>query len=355
MRKNTLIILAAVTLLVAILAVIVTDFRALQQQKEKPLLFPALSSQLDKVASIEIKSDIDSISLSRHQNSWTIDEFAGYPALLEKVKATVIGVSELRIIAPKTADKARYDRLGVEGLGVAGSPSLYLTLKDSDDAVLADLIVGLPRSSRAAENSPGLYVRRPDDAQSYLVEGLLAISADKRDWFERLLFDIPMADIHSVSVSHSDGDTYTIAKSDPDQADFVLAPVPQGKKARSAVILNKLGSLLQGFHAEAVHKADAIPNTDNPIAVVVKTFAGLVAHIRFFNMSSAPMHLLSLPPMKRKTAAQRLHRRRKTAAQRLHRRLCSSAPMSSMINCQPGYLPYLNTNIIWQREDHLAY
>jgi len=284
MKNYKLILLTALTIVVMIVAGIFVNSRAPQATKEKNLLFPGLSSQLDDVAHIQIQGYDESISLSRQGNIWVIDDFDGYPALLDKVKSTVIGVSELRIVAPKTASARLYHRLGVEGPDIEDSPSLRLILKDNSDKILADLIVGSQRKSRAAENKPGLYIRLTGSKQSYLVEGLLDITSRKTDWFERTLFDIPSANISKIEITHSDGDTYTVFKTDKGQDDFELKPIPAGKKQTSVIILNKFGSLLQDFHSSGVRSATSISEPNENIDAVVTTFEGLIARIHAFEL-----------------------------------------------------------------------
>ena len=282
MKKSRLVILSIITLCVIIAAGNFVKSRAPQSQKEKELFFPGLSEKLDEVAAIEVNGYQGSVSLSRQGNDWVIDDFDGYPALPEKVKSAVIGVSELRIVAPKTADSQLYPRLGVEDPSIENSTSLLVTLEDSDDNVLASLIAGSARRSLAAEDKPGLYIRKPDSKQSYLVEGRLDVSAFKTDWFERTLFDIQSAKVSRVEIRHSDGDVYSVYKSDKGQDDFELEPVPEGKQAGSAVLLNKFGSLLQGFQANGAHGRENVDEPDESVDAAVSTFEGLTAGIHAF-------------------------------------------------------------------------
>lgn len=282
MRNNRLIILAVITLIVVGVAGVFVKLRTPQAPPEKALLFPELASKLREVSAIDIAGQTESISLSRKGDDWVIDDFDGYPALPETVKSTVIGVSELRIVAPKTADPQLYPRLGVEDPSSPDATSLLLTLKDGDDNILAGLIVGHPRKSRAAEDKPGLYIRKPDAKQSYLVEGLLNLSAEKSRWFERTLFDIQSANISRVKIDHADGDAYSVFKSEKGRDDFELEPVPAGKQATSTIILNKFGSLLREFHSNSVHAQENISRPDSWVDARISTFEGLVVDIRAF-------------------------------------------------------------------------
>ena len=111
--------------------------------------------------------------------NWGIDEFDGYPALPDKIKSTVLGAADLKINAPKTALPRLYHRLGVEGPEFEDTTSLLLTLADSNKNKIIEVIVGKPRLSSSAKNTSGLYVREPEKEKSYLVNGVLNISAIK--------------------------------------------------------------------------------------------------------------------------------------------------------------------------------
>ena len=124
----------------------------------------------------------------------------------------MLGAADLKINASKTALPRLYHRLGVEGPEVEDTASLLLTLSDSNQNKIIEVIVGKPRLSSSAKNISGLYVRDPEKEKSYLVDGVLDISAIKTDWIKRSLFDIPAEAVKSVSVSHADGDSYTLYK-----------------------------------------------------------------------------------------------------------------------------------------------
>ncbi len=250
---------------------------------KKPLLFPALSEQLEQVAKIRISgSQQRQITLSRGKQLWGIDNFDGYPALPEKIKNVLIGISELRMLEQKTANERLYHRLGVSDIDAEGARSMRLQLMDAAGKELADLIIGLPRKSRADESKSGLYVRLPDDAQSWLVEGRLELSLEGTYWFERLLFDLHTLNIRSMDIRFPDGENYHVFKDALGQPDFSLEPVPTGMRPAPAIILNRFDSLLRDFHASAVCLPTNCPPDNEPVAVHVQTFEGLTLHMQAY-------------------------------------------------------------------------
>ncbi len=288
MFKNKLILLSIITVIVTIAATVFVKLRAPQTEKEKLALFPELAGQIESVNHITIKGYAEEISLSRQNENWGIDEFDGYPALPDKVKSTVLGAADLKINSPKTALPRLYHRLGVEGPEIEDTSSLLLTLEDLNKNLIIELIVGKPRRSSAAQSTPGLYVRKPDDSQSYLVDGVLDISAIKTDWIERSLFDIPAEAVKSVRINHADGDTFTLYKLERGQEQFQIEHLPPDKKIASELIINRFGTILQDMQISGALSIESIQAPDNAINSRILTFEGIIAKITAFEFEEFP-------------------------------------------------------------------
>jgi hypothetical protein len=296
MINNKLIALSLITITVIVAATIFANLRAPQSDKQKASFFPELTKQIESVNYISIKGYNDSINLTRKNDIWGIDEFDGYPALPEKIKSAVLGAADLKINASKTALPRLYHRLGVEGPEVEDTASLLLTLSDSNQNKIIEVIVGKPRLSSSAKNTSGLYVREPEKEKSYLVDGVLDISAIKTDWIKRSLFDIPAEAVKSVSVSHADGDSYTLYKNEKGQEYFELEDMPNNQELASELIINRFGTILQDLQISGARLLDDEPgrkgNEANVFAInsltrldstiKVMTFEGIVVRITSF-------------------------------------------------------------------------
>lgn len=282
MFKNKLILLGLVTIVVIIAATIFVNLNAPQTAKEKISFFPKLAKQIENVNHISIKGYAESINLTLKDGVWGIDEFDGYPALPDKVKSAVLGAAELKINAPKTTKPRLYHRLGVEGPDVQDTTSLLLTLKDSDNKKIIDVIVGKPRRSSASQSSPGLYIRKPDDEQSWLVDGVLDITAVKTEWIERSLFDIPSEAIRSVRIDHADGDTYKLFKTEKGQENFEFENLPPGKKLGPEILINRFATILQDMQISGAKSRDKFAIKSDSTRVRIETFDYVLADMTAF-------------------------------------------------------------------------
>ena len=275
MKNKKLLFLSAVTLAVIIAASVVVNLRAPKTVIEKGLLFPVLAGQINAINKIQIKGHEETVTLLKKAGQWIVEESDGYPALFDKVRRTVISISELKVAATRTSSPALYPRLGVEGPEVAGSASVLVTLENNEGKEVAALIVGKQRHSKSADKNPGLYVRRPGDKPSLLVEGTLDITARMSDWFENTILDIPSSTIREIATRHADGNSVRITRDDRAQEDFRLEDIPQGQKVVTRIILNRMGTLLENMNVSRARAAGNFTFPEDRQVTTVRDFNGM--------------------------------------------------------------------------------
>ncbi|MBM2829787.1 MAG: hypothetical protein HW411_577 [Gammaproteobacteria bacterium] len=278
MKQKKLLILSIITVAVILAAGITSKLRAPQITKSKDILFPELVSQINDVTTIDIKGNQRSVLLRQKDSIWVIENSDNYPALFNKVKETVINLSELRIVDDKTDNPELYSRLGVEGPEVTGTTSLLVTLKNKSNQEIAAIIVGSQRQSSGSK--PGLYVRKSNDTRTLLVEGTLDVTDHKENWFHRYLFDISSTRVREVQIAHPDNSKLTIYKKDKGQADFEQKDIPDVKKTASKIILNRIGTGLEEMRADDVRALEQFEFPDDTIVTTVTTFDGLKTTVK---------------------------------------------------------------------------
>ena len=62
-----------------------------------------------------------------------------------------------------------YERLGLQGKDQEGSPSKMVTMKTADNSEDIKLIVGNQKPAKGNPRLSDIYVRKPDDPQTWLV------------------------------------------------------------------------------------------------------------------------------------------------------------------------------------------
>lgn len=238
-------ILAAVTVLFVVAAVI----SVLSQRSnttipsDRERVFPGLVAKVNEVAHISITSNKAKFTVTRIKNGWGLVEKGNYPVKFEKVKGTIIGLAELKLLESKTSDKSRYERLEVEDPGSVKAKSRRVVLKSADDKVLASAIIGKRNPSLFGSGGGGTYLRKNDEARSWLAEGEVDIGAEPNDWLDRMIVDVSESDVKRVSIRQPEGARISIHRADKDQKDFTVDDVPAGRKVDSSEANGLAGGL----------------------------------------------------------------------------------------------------------------
>ena len=110
--NNRHIIVAVLTVIVVAAAIYVSQQRAPQTSREKTALFPELAERVNDVSELVVRDGQSALTVRRVSDNWSIAEADNYPALVDKVKQTVLAASDLRVIAEKTDNPDLYKRLG---------------------------------------------------------------------------------------------------------------------------------------------------------------------------------------------------------------------------------------------------
>lgn len=275
--SNRYIVVVILTIIVAAAAVLVSQQRAPQTSKDKTALFPELSGRINDISELAVRDGQTALTIRRMSGNWSIVEADNYPALVDKVKQTVLAVSDLMVIAGKTDNPDLYKRLGVEDPHSKGATSHLLALVNNGDE-LAKLVVGKTRRSKSAAGAPGLYVRIPDQQQALLVEGRLSVSADIIDWIKRDIIDIEGDRVNAVRLRPADG-TEVFLDRENTADDLALHDIPEGKEPASEYLLGRMATMLENVYVEGVRKENGIDFSRPDSIIHVTTFDGLTADI----------------------------------------------------------------------------
>jgi outer membrane lipoprotein-sorting protein len=274
MKNKKLFILFLITIAVIITAGITAKMRAPRSSLEKDLLYPDLSSQFNKINKINITAYKNTVDLAILDGNWVVTSLDNYPANFNKVRTTVINLSEFRIVDEKTDNPDLYTRLGVEDPETENSTSLLITLFNNTDQAMASVIIGQQRQSSGSK--PGMYIRNPEKKQALLVEGILDISANDIDWINRELFHIPSEQVKNVKIQYPDSKIFEINKSTQAQPDFEIIGNEVDIPSASKIIINRNASGLEETRADGVQAVDNFSFPENAITTTVTTFDGMV-------------------------------------------------------------------------------
>jgi len=280
MKSKTIGLLAGITIIGIVLAVFVNREPSSNLPQSGQQVFPDLMSLVNDVNEVVIEANEQTMTLVRRDHTWGVKEKSGYRADVEKVKKTIVGLADLRILEPKTKNPELYDRLGLQDQGQEGSTSKMVTLKTADNPEVAKLVVGNQRPAKGNPRMSDIYVRKPDDPQTWLVIGNLPLETVPGEWLDTEVTALTTKRVQQVTVTHPKGETLHLSKAKPDDLDFSLDSLPAGFKVSSQFNVNNVvGTLVQLSLEDVQPLAEVDFSADPGVSAVLETFDGLRLHV----------------------------------------------------------------------------
>lgn len=274
--RKTILVLAAVTVVVALAAIFSKqDSSAIPGQGEP--LFPELMAQINDARQVWGISSDGSFTIKRRDNGWVVEEKSNYAADADKVHRLLLGTAQLTRIEPKTRKPELYAQLGVEDVDADGSQSLKFTLKNAGGDALADFILGTRRPATGNPNLSEYFVRVPGNPQTWLVEGKLPDDKNPINWIDREILELDSKRVRAVRVTHANGDKIIVRRPDPSADDFELVGLPKGAQIKDIYAVNGIGNGLTNLSLDDVKPASAVRQDKKKAAMSVEitTFDGL--------------------------------------------------------------------------------
>lgn len=271
MRKTkTLVILSLVTVAV-VLAAVFSRQQSDEVSREGQLLFPKFIESINDVSEIEGVSGTERFTLSREGSRWVVRERSDYPALLDDVHQLLVGAAQLKRLEQKTSNPELHAKLGLES---ETATSLRLTIKQTDGATLADVLVGNTRSGRSDPSRSEYYVRLPDDDEAWLVQGKLPPHRTATDWLDKELLTLGNERVREARIVHPDGEEVVVHRDSSSTNDYELMGLPDSAQIESAYAVNRIANALTNVSLDDVKLASDLSFGEGLSAELI-TFDGL--------------------------------------------------------------------------------
>jgi Domain of unknown function (DUF4340) len=272
--QRKLAILTGATVVFVLLAVVAVfqQSGSLARKFEPRPFFPGLSNQLDKVGEVSIASKSGSFHLKLVDGKWVVTERDSFPADAAQMRALGVGLAELQMLEPKTA---RADWLTYIGLGAPpDGDGVDVRLTDTAGQPLAEILLGQTEGMPDELGRTTLYVRRPNENQSYLARGYLNARPNIADWLDKGVVIIAADRMKGATVSPPVGPSYSLVRDSKDQQDFRLLDIPRGRELSFPGSPDGVAGAVVGFTYDDVAKADQFNFARAP-QWVGSTFDGL--------------------------------------------------------------------------------
>lgn len=254
MNQKTLITLGAVAAVIAILAAVVT----MTSNDRTPattagdFIAPGLLDNLNDAEKVIVRTRTDTVTLNRDGDIWRVEERHGYPARLDNVRTLLMEIANLRQLEPRTSNPDLYHRIEVEDIDAPDSRSRLVEIQGPGGDMLASVIVGSTRFGQAPGARQTTFVRNANESQSWLADGPVNVDTSTNHWVDTQFLSVRSNDVQRVEVAHEDGEVVIINKPDPNQRNFDLGTLPEGRQLTSPTRPNELGGLMASLRFEDV-------------------------------------------------------------------------------------------------------
>lgn len=276
-RRRNLAVLGAAALVSLALALLVVW----QQSGETAAtggteFIPGFARQVRNAAHIRIDSKAGAFDIVFiPEKGWVVRQRANYPASFELVQRTLVGLAALQTVEPKTARPEWFHFVGLDA--PPKGDGVLIAVSDDKGKALASLIAGKSEDIGDTSGAVGLFVRRPNENQSWLARSVFEPRGALTDWLDKSLLDVDRARVQEVDVQPADnGPTFTVSRADPGKPDFTLTPIPAGKTLPDPTAPDGVASVLTSFGFDDVRPATDLDFAGAAVAhVTVRTFDGL--------------------------------------------------------------------------------
>lgn len=256
MSARALKILAAFTLIGVIAAgwAVQLEWSSWGGQEHGNKVFPNLAAKIETVDRVVIRSRHGRMTVKRTPTGWVLSESDDYPVRSKVVQKTLFDLSELRKLEPKTQKKERYARLALQDPSAKNAESKRVQVFDKDRKTLADIVVGKENLLLQVVREGGLYIRQPNEPQTWLAGGDLAVSGEAKDWLSGPIVDIPKGRIAKATVFHPLGDTMVVVRDTKAKRGFSLKGLTSNEKLISEFYPSDIGRALADLEMVDVRK-----------------------------------------------------------------------------------------------------
>ena len=271
-RRNLTILGAAAAVSVLLAGAALYEEAQTSKTTFKPGEFlPGFAQQVKDSARIHVASQAGSFDVAYSPaKGWVLPAKGNYPADFNQVRRTLLGLAALETIEPKTA---RPDWLGALGLDMPPKGNgLEIVVSDAGGHQLAAVITGASAQLETGEGGTGLFVRHPNDNQSYLARAVYVPHGNLSDWVDTNVMSVDSARVNSVTITPFAGAPYTVSRAHSSDTDFKLdGPPPPKDLAANTSQINLIPQIVSGFGFTDVKPASEL-DFSKPAHLAAHTF-----------------------------------------------------------------------------------
>ena len=196
----------------------VTDFETIGQPFYPDFVKTDVARSLVVNSLDELAVKRQKFEIKQEDGLWQIPSHEGYPAeaaqRLAQTSASLMGITRDSLVGRSVADHVKFGVIDPRGEDIVDMDAVgqSITLRDANDDVLVDLIVGKEATDEGDRSSPGqlmqqdeqtyYYVRRQDETNVYRIPLQIDVSTKFADWIEPDLLQIEADKVVAVKLNN---------------------------------------------------------------------------------------------------------------------------------------------------------
>ena len=256
-------------------------------------LAPDLLEKINDIAVMSVEHAGETTTFVKGSDgNWFLMEASGYIADRERIRNALIGLANLEKIEPKTALPEYYPDIQVEDAG-PNAQSYLVTLLNANGETLLHLLVG-KSTSGIRWNGQGYYVRKPDEARSWLVRGAVDVTGDALTWMDTELSAFKESDIASVTIVDSSKKREATYKRADRFSKMQPVSASDNYFLKSAAFVDGMTKALSTMNFTAVERRPSDWDKIDPyLSVMVETYDGLTQYFFVYLINDVPFAAFS--------------------------------------------------------------
>jgi len=213
-RSLTLFLIAGALVATAAVTVAIDARTSSPSSVQGPVL-PEIADSIGGARRITVTSADATYQIRRTEQGWALTDRDDYPVSSARLAQLTEGLESLRYVRRMTNDASKHERLGVTDPRQGGR-GILLQVEDGNGALLVNLILGV--------ETAGTYVRRPDDDQTWSVQGDLPPLRDAAAWLDLRPINLTPERLARVEIVPAEGRPYILGRDGADQPWRIVSP-----------------------------------------------------------------------------------------------------------------------------------
>ncbi|MCE9615701.1 MAG: DUF4340 domain-containing protein [Lentisphaerae bacterium] len=274
-----------------VLAIVLVGAAVMTTRREQRGAAPAAEGRLvlpdlpvNDVTKMIVVNQGATATVEKIDGIWKVAEKHGYPANFDRVRTTLITLSELKVGDQRATTPQTRQEFGLVSPDAEHPDATSLRLERANGEVVARVLLGKHHVRKAREATPyggdfpdGRYVSPNDGTTAYMVKQTLSdVTASSMAWIETELLNVDAAELTRLSITGPDRATLELAAHDGGELEVTgLGSEEEADVAKLASLRNALTYVnLQDVADPA--QADAALGFNNPVAFTAHTKDGRV-------------------------------------------------------------------------------